>query len=117
MSTESTTTPLLRPRQGAGESQSRGGRANTLTLLLGRDSRYHGVSMLLRETAVPPLKEIRVDWGLIDFGSYAVKMGDIIELAVVDIGIADTKSTFALAEYIVDLFARYRKMGVNILNL
>ncbi|KAI3741990.1 hypothetical protein L1987_59669 [Smallanthus sonchifolius] len=47
MSTESTTTPLVRPRQGARESQSGGGRANTLALLLGRDSGRHGASMLL----------------------------------------------------------------------
>ncbi|KAI3827601.1 hypothetical protein L1987_01679 [Smallanthus sonchifolius] len=95
--------------------------------------------MLLRETAAPQLKERRADWGLIDFGSYVdfgslpvlgraiascsnhnsvgVEMEDIIELTIMDISISDTKSTLAVIEYVVDLFAHYRKMGAKTLNL
>ncbi|KAI3717490.1 hypothetical protein L1987_69136 [Smallanthus sonchifolius] len=62
-STESTTAPLLGLRQGSGESQSVGGRANTLALLLGRASGRHGASMLVRETAARQLEERRADWG------------------------------------------------------
>ncbi|KVH96201.1 Beta-Casp domain-containing protein [Cynara cardunculus var. scolymus] len=64
MSTETTTAPLLMPRQAAGESQSGGGaRPATLALLLGRASGRRGASMLVRETAARQLEERRADWG------------------------------------------------------
>ncbi|KAI3729274.1 hypothetical protein L6452_17927 [Arctium lappa] len=64
MSTETTTAPLLRPRQPAGEPQSGGGaRPATLALLLGRASGRRGASMLVRETAARQLEERRADWG------------------------------------------------------
>ncbi|KAL8267568.1 hypothetical protein R6Q59_004912 [Mikania micrantha] len=64
MSTETTTAPLLRPRQAVGDSLSgSGGRPNALALLLGRASGRHGASMLVRETAARQLEASRADWG------------------------------------------------------
>ncbi|KAJ0692837.1 putative transcription factor C2H2 family [Helianthus annuus] len=62
-SPESTTAPLLRPRQPTGDSQSTTARPNTLALLLGRASGRHGASMLVRETAARQLEQRRADWG------------------------------------------------------
>ncbi|KAL5553249.1 hypothetical protein UlMin_040650 [Ulmus minor] len=57
--------PLLRPRQGSGESSESASpaRPGTLAMLLGRASGRRGASMLVRETAARELEERRADWG------------------------------------------------------
>ncbi|KAL8142085.1 hypothetical protein V2J09_015117 [Rumex salicifolius] len=64
-SSDPSSAPLLRPRNGAGDTGGGSGHPpqTTLALLLGRAAGRRGPSLLVRETAARELDERRADWG------------------------------------------------------